>query len=106
MLAPKALSLARADSHRLKNTSAASRAMTAVRENPGRFEGKRIGLVLFGDVLDLAEQALDAPIGAQQRLHPQAQVQRTFAFARQLQFQRGRLAVVQHASPGMAEQAA
>jgi len=43
---------------------------------------QRIGLVLFGDVLDLAQQPLDAAIGAQQRLHPQAQVQRAVALAR------------------------
>lgn len=63
-----------------------------------------VGLVLFGDVLDLAQQPLDASVGADQRLHPHAQVQRARA-TDQLKLQRGRRAIAPHPAPGAAQPA-
>ncbi len=54
---------------------------------------QRIGLVLFGDVLHLAEQALGLPVHVEQRLHPQAQVLRRLMAAGQLQLEVGSAAI-------------
>ena len=65
-----------------------------------------IGLVLFGDVLHLAQQALGMAIHVQQRLHPQAQVLGRLAAAGQFQFQVGGTAVAPQPAPRRTQRAA
>jgi len=74
-------------------------------EQLGTPADQRIGLVLFGNVLDLAQQALDATVRPDQRLHPHAQVQRAVV-ADQLQLQHGGRTVAPHPAPGIAQPAA
>lgn len=61
---------------------------------------ERIGLVLFGDVLYLPQQALGLAVHVQQRLHPQPQVLGGFVAAGQFQFDVGGAAITPQAPPG------
>ncbi|MCW0447782.1 hypothetical protein NB706_000616 [Xanthomonas sacchari] len=58
-----------------------------------------VGLALLGDVLHLAEHALDAAVGLHLRLRPHPQVQRRLAATHQLDLEVGRLGLAGHAPP-------
>ncbi|MNV16520.1 hypothetical protein D3C71_1072860 [compost metagenome] len=65
-----------------------------------------VGLVLFGDVLHLPQQAPGLAVHVQQRLHPQPQVLGGLVAAGQFQFDVGGPAITPQAPPGCTQCAA